>query len=249
MIYGRVSGAMLVAMLLRISINTLFPAETLQAEIHGIGAYVGVLGALYSIIVAFMIYVVWDQFNRVQTGVAQEASALEDLCRAAGFLSDRHTVSIVRATTRRYIESTSGDETRRLAQGQFSTLAEEQFDALCQVVRGVEVKTEKDEAVYSELLRALSRVSDARDERLSVSMTRIPHTLWSLVVFASCALFGGFLVLGIRSLPLSLAVVAAMAGSLTFLLSVIKDMDNPFTGVWNVSYASMANVIARIGLK
>jgi hypothetical protein len=41
--------------------------------------------------------------------------------------------------------------------------------------------------------------------------------------------------------------VAAAAGILTFLLAVIKDMDNPFAGVWNVSYAPMTDVAARVG--
>lgn len=87
-----------------------------------------------------------------------------------------------------------------------------------------------------------------RAARLSVSATRIPGTLWSLVLFASCVLFGGFLVLDVRSLPLSLGVAAAVAGTMTLLLSVIRDMDNPFAGTWNVSYAGMKAVAGRIDL-
>jgi hypothetical protein len=59
----------------------------------------------------------------------------------------------------------------------------------------------------------------------------------------------GFLLLGIRSPVLSLAVAAAAAGSMTFLLGVIKDMDNPFVGVWNVSYAPMKAAATRLGLR
>jgi len=59
--------------------------------------------------------------------------------------------------------------------------------------------------------------------------------------------FGGFLVLGVHALWLSLLMVAAVAGSVTFLLSTLKDMDNPFIGVWNVSYVVMTNVGSRIG--
>ena len=42
-------------------------------------------------------------------------------------------------------------------------------------------------------------------------------------------------------------LVAAAGGILTFLLAVIKDMDNPFAGVWNVSYAPMTDVASRVG--
>jgi len=57
-------------------------------------------------------------------------------------------------------------------------------------------------------------------------------------------LFGGFLVLDVHSL--SLAVVAAVAGTMTLLLSVIRDMDNPFAGTWNVSYAGVKAVAGRV---
>ncbi len=69
------------------------------------------------------------------------------------------------------------------------------------------------------------------------------------MLFATCALIVGFLFLGIQSFVLSAAVVAALTGCLTFLLSVVWDMDNPFTGVWNVSYQPMRSMAARIGLK
>jgi hypothetical protein len=238
---------MLIAALAKYAIHPLLPAALFHNDIHGVASYLEVLGGIYSLVIAFVIYVTWDQYNRVQTGITQEASALEDLCRVASFLSNRDACRAVRTATRQYIESTSGDELRRLAEGQSSRLADERFHSLCLAVRGVEVKTEKDEAIFDELLRALIRVSDARDARLTVSATRVPPTLWNLVVFASVALIGGFLALGIASQWAALAVTAAAAGVLTFLLSVIKDMDNPFVGVWNVSYEAMRTIGARLG--
>src|SRR5207247_8796716 len=68
------------------------------------------------------------------------------------------------------------------------------------------------------------------EDRLIVSATRLPGTLWNMVVFVSIVVFGGFLVLGVHALWLSLLMVAAVAGSVTFLLSTLKDMDNPFVG-------------------
>lgn len=247
--YLKVVGAAFAAILVKSFLLSFGSAMAPHSDVHGIGTYLEVLGGLYSIVVAFVIYVVWDQFSRVQIGLAQEASAIEDLYRVATFLSDDKAVWPIRAAARQYLDSTAGDEPRNLAKGQTSRLAEEQFDAMCRTVRGVEIKTNKDEAVFAELLHAMARVSDARDARLGVSATRIPRTLWNLVVFASIALFGGFLALGIHSVFLSLLVVAAVASTLTFLLAVIQDMDNPFTGVWMASYDEMKTISARISQK
>ena len=74
----------------------------------------------------------------------------------------------------------------------------------------------------------------------------IHHVRWSLVVFGSVLVVFGFLALGIRSLPLAAGACGAASGVITFLLSVIKDLDNPFTGVWNVSYAPFVNATSRV---
>jgi len=249
MIYQRAALTLIAAGLLQTMLRALRIPEAVYSDVHGVAAYLGVLGGLYSIVVAFLIYVVWEQFNRVQIGLGQEASALEDLCRVATFLTERNDVRSVQAAVRQYMEATAGDEAPRLAVGITSALAEERFDAMCQVVRSIDVDGPKDQVISGELLRALTRVNDARDGRLSVSATRIPPTLWNLVVFASCVLFAGFLVLGIQSFAISVGVTACVAGTLGFLLSVIQDMDNPFDGVWNVSYSQMTSVSARIGQK
>jgi hypothetical protein len=246
MVYGRVLAAMAVAGLAKLAVSRVFSAEALHEEVHGVASYLEVVAGIYSIVMAFLIFVVWEQWNRVQTGLSKEAAAVEDLCRVVGFHSVREAVSRLRHSAMRYLESTTGDEPGRLAVGKLSVLAEEQFDELCKQVRSVDVKDPKDQAIYDEMLRALTRVSESRDERLAVSATRIPATLWSLVIFGSFAVMGGILFLGIRSLPLSIAASAGAAGVVAFLLAVIRDMDNPFNGLWNVSYGGMQAVAARI---
>jgi len=247
MIYFRVAGAMAVAGALRLLLSSVLPLEALHVEVHGVAAYLTVVGGLYGIMAAFLLFVVWEQFNHVQMGLEKEASALEDLCRVAGFLAERDSGNRIRLALRRYVKVTESDEPQRLAARQASAIACESFAALTQAVRGAELQTQKDRVVYDELLRALARVMEARDERLTVSATRVPETLWNMVVFVSVVLFGGFLALGIHSVWLSILLVAAAAGILTFLLAVIKDMDDPFAGVWNVSYAPMTDVAARVG--
>jgi hypothetical protein len=102
----RIAVTSVVVILLNLLVRSAFTIHALHTDVHGVGAYLGVLGGLYSIVVAFLIYVVWEQYNRVQIGVAKEASSLEDLCRVAVFLSDRGMASSVRGAVRKYMEGT-----------------------------------------------------------------------------------------------------------------------------------------------
>src|SRR5215475_14093280 len=184
MIYRRVGVAMVGAGLLRLLVEAALPPETLTMEVHGVAAYLTVIGSLYGIIVAFLMFVVWDQYNHVQIGLDKEASALEDLCRVAEFLSDRDSANRIRFMLRQYIKDTVSDEPQHLAMAQQSAVAQERFAALAQAVRSAAITTEKDAVVFDEVLRALARVIEAREERLTVSTARIPGTLWNLVLFA-----------------------------------------------------------------
>jgi len=241
-----VLAAVVAGAVAKAALSAVLSPAALHVEIHAVAAYLAVLGNVYGIIVAFMLFVVWQQFTEVQTGLEREAAALEDLCRVATFFSEHEPATRVRLAARRYIRDTTGDEPGRLAEGRPSAAAQQSFAALEQAVRGVDVTGSKDAVVYEELLRASSRVMAARDARLSISTARIPATLWKLVFFASLMVVGGFLALGIHALWLSVPLVAAVAGTLAFVLGVLRDMDNPFRGVWNVSYAPLTTVSARL---
>ena len=94
MLYVRVAVTMVAAVAAKAVVHAMVSPEMLHGEIHGVASYLEVVGGLYSITVAFLIYVVWEQFNRVQTGVAREASALEDLRCDARDVPDRAQVVV-----------------------------------------------------------------------------------------------------------------------------------------------------------
>lgn len=241
----RIAAAMIAAVLLKAAVYFKCPPGLLQQDLHGVIAFLNVLSALYALIAAFMIFVVWDQFNRVQSAISHEAAALDDLLRLATFLSDRQAVAQVRGDVRDYVTATAGDEQRALAKRQTSRLSNERFSRLCATVRNIVPKCEKDEILYHQMVRCIERTGERRDERLAASATQIPATLWRLVLFVSCVLMAGILLLGLNSFVLSAAVAAAVAGTIAFLLSMISDMDNPFTGAWNVSYGPMMTVLTQ----
>src|SRR2546428_12166091 len=71
MIYARMIVAMAAAVGLRLALASVMPLEALHVEVHAVGAYLAVIGALYGIIVAFLMFVVWEQFNASRRGSAR----------------------------------------------------------------------------------------------------------------------------------------------------------------------------------
>jgi len=222
-------------------LHALFPhQQNLQFDIGPVASFLEMYGTLYGITFAFALYVVWSQFNSVQSGIQQEANLLEDIYRMTLLLSDQISAKSLALNLRNYVEALLGSEWKELSQGKTCAFSHNKFMELCYSLRSVPVTDVRDQAIYAQLLEAVNRLTRVREERVSASLTRIPKTLWLLLNFMSAVLLIGFLLLFLISQSniavfVGTIIIAFIAFSIGLLLSIIKDIDNPFVGVWNVS--------------
>jgi len=221
-------------------LHLLFHWQRLQFSIEPVASFLEMYGTLYGIIFAFTLYVVWSQFNSVQSGIQQEVDLLEDIYRMTLLLSDQISAKSLALNLRNYVEALLGSEWMELSKGKTCAFSHDKFMELCYSLRSVPVTDVRDQTIYAQLLEAVNRLTRIREERLSASLTRIPKTLWLLLNFMSAVLLIGFLLLFLPSqsnfaIFVGTIIIAAIAFSIGLLLSIIKDMDNPFVGIWNVS--------------
>src|SRR5688572_20657052 len=66
-----------------VALRTAVPAEALSGTADAVGNYVQTLGTIYAVLLAFVVFVVWTQFNEARTHVDREANELLDLFRTA----------------------------------------------------------------------------------------------------------------------------------------------------------------------
>ena len=63
-------------------------SSTLRGSSDSLGTYLQTLGGIYAVLLAFVVVVVWGQFNDARSYVNREANALVDLHRTASGLPD-----------------------------------------------------------------------------------------------------------------------------------------------------------------
>lgn len=113
--------------------------------------------------------------------------------------------------------------------------AEDEFVEMTDAVNAIKVATAKDVPAWSEAVRSLGEVSDARGERTLLVVQRMPTLLRLLLYIATLSLVGGMVLLGFQSLAIGLVVAAFTVIVSLLVLEVIDDLDDPFTGAWGVS--------------
>ena len=76
-----VAGTVGVAILGLLFVRRLVPLDRLQMH-HEVGGYIiNVMGTIYAVILAFVVFVVWNQYQMANAAVVAEANSLGDLSR------------------------------------------------------------------------------------------------------------------------------------------------------------------------
>lgn len=221
------------------------PLPVLQTQHEVAGFIIGVLGAIYAVLLAFVVVVVWNQFEDAKTTVEKEANQLNDLSRIAQGFSAPAQQRLLDGI-RIYTEQVVSDEWKTMSEGRASTKAQAAMENLWQTYRELEPQTNRENALYAESLDRLSDISDNRRLRIHASRDDVPAVVQVL-------LWGGGLItiaftyfFGVKSLRAQALMTAALAGVVAFILFLVVVLDNPFHGYLRVTPESMQEVLDRI---
>jgi hypothetical protein len=215
-----------------------------QGDTEGIGALLQIIGTLYSVLYAFATYVIWGQFTAVENEIRKESGSLKDLVVFSRGLPEKMRDPIVRAV-RGYARGVVEEEWSSLSAGRETENTDRLF---LQVVSSVtEMKPEDDvqKSVFERLLEIANQASSHRDERLALSVKRMPRTIFVLVSLTAFIILLLLFLYPFHSFALGLVSIAITSILLVFAHFVLTDLDNPFEGTWNAGNDSFAELITR----
>jgi len=205
-----------------------------EQDAEGIGALLQIIGTLYSVLYAFATYVIWGQFSAVESEILKEAGALKSLLRFSQRLNNESREPIVRAV-KTYVRGVVETEWPALSNREDTANTDKLFSEVVSSVTAVKPTSESERLIYDQLLEIINQASAHRDERIAVSLTRIPKTLLTLVTLTAFTILLLVLVYPFRNLPLGLASMLVTTTLVYLAHFVLTDLDNPFEGTWNVT--------------
>lgn len=209
----------------------------------GAGAFVTAVGTLYSVLAAFTVVSVWTEFTDTDRAIKREARQLRELWRYVGYLEDKTGVAVARQAIERYRNAVVQTEWPAMERGETASAAEDEFFEMADAVNGIGVSTAKDVPAWTEAVRTLGEVSDARSERIVLVNLRMPGLLRLLLHTATAALIGGMAVLGFASETVACGIIAFTVLVSLLVLEVIDDIDDPFGGAWGISASPFERIV------
>jgi hypothetical protein len=224
-------ASMLMAVVGLFLVRSLVAPSWLQANNEVAGNYLQTLGTIYAVLLAFVVFVVWQQHNETRSAVEGEANELSDLCRTIEALPGAPSVQ---DRMREYIRVVIDEEWEAMARGCSSERAGLALEETWRALREIEPQGGREEVLYAEALARFNDLSDARSHRLHCALLRLPTSLWILLLTNGVLVVGSMWIFGLESFSAHALMTAALALSIAFMLFLVADLDNPFWGSWRV---------------
>ena len=228
-----VVGSMLLAVAGLWLVQRIVPVGILRANNDVGGNYLQTLGTIYAVLLAFVVFVVWTQYNDACKTVEREADELADVLRFVR-VCPMPVRSRLMVVARDFAREQIDGEWPGMARGAASTRAGQLLDIFWETLAAVEPQNAREEVLFAEAITRFNEMCDARTDLIQSSRTRLPMTMWMLIVTGGCGTVTSMYLFGLEHFWPLAVMTASLAGCVSFVLFVIYDLDNPFNGDWQV---------------
>jgi hypothetical protein len=210
-------------------VRRMVPHQKLKSHNDIAGAIFNTLGVAYAVLLAFVVIVVWQGYDKAQDNVYAEANCVIDLARdAVGLPQDfRHEVVQLAGE---YLELVVNDEWKTLARGERSMNLQRTAKGLVEAYASYEPKTETEKAFYSASVNKLNELLALRNLRISSSKSGLHGVLWMVLVIGGMATIAFPLFFGSENPRSQMIMTSLLATVISLILFLILAYDYPFTG-------------------
>jgi hypothetical protein len=216
-------------------VRSAVPLAVLRENSDVVGNYLQTLSTIFSILLAFVVYMVWGQFNDTRAYVDREANEAMDLWRAIRGFPDSIRVPF-ESELLAYLDCILDGEWEALARCQDGPLKHgwELLDEMWKTLRTFEPPSEGMSALYSDARERLNDLGDLRTYRITSSRQRVPISLWMLLYLGTLVMVLSTYLMAVESFALHAFMAGSIAGALSHVLYLIWDLDNCFKGYFHV---------------
>ena len=233
-----VGSASAISVIGLVGFREIAPPDALIAATDAIGNYLQTLGAIYAVLLAFVVFVVWGQYNDVRVYIEREASILVDLHRTASGLPVDARMAI-QNTLHDYVDAVLRIEWNAIERGDDAAVESvgHKLDDVWLAIHHCHPEGCAQEAMFGEALSRFNELNDLRTSRLTSARFRVPLTMKILLYTGAVILVGSMYLVHIEELWLHGLVTAALAGAIAHILYLIYDLDRVFDGSLHVARA------------
>jgi hypothetical protein len=240
-----IGGSVLLALLGVLLVRRTVALDVQMEQNEVAGFFIAVLGAVYGVLLAFAVILVWEQYADAKITAENEANSLGDVYNIAIGISEP-TRSQIHMAALAYARTVIDEEWTTQSDGIESRDAWLRLEEIWALVRQYNANGPREQALHQQLLTDMDDLTDARRMRLLAARDGVPRLVWSVLIGGGVVtvLFTYFF--GLKNFRAQLAMTALYVAAIGFVLFLVAAIDYPYTGVVSVGPEAMTLVLERI---
>ena len=204
------------------------------------------MGVIYAVLVAFMVIVSWQNFDKTSVNLEKEANDYADLYRDSTGLS-KDTQIKIKSALAAYVSSAVNDEWPLLAKGQSSKKTHALLLKVWDVYINFSPKTETQKVFFAESVRKLNDANELRRLRIVDAKDGLHPVLWSVLIVSGIITILFTFFFGTENFIEQICMTCLLSSLIALVLLTIMVFDYPFTGDVSISPAVLRQILGVLG--
>lgn len=214
--------------------HRLWPASKRREHNDLIGWQISVTGTTYAVVIGFMLYAVWNDFQEAEINAEAEANSIVNIVRSSQGLPESPRLKI-KSLSDAYVDSMLNEEWPAMKQNQFAIKPASIIEDLWQAVTSTRVNNSSEEVSLDQTLTQLSAMTEHRRLRHQQATSGIPFVLWFVLITGAVVVITSACMFGSLNFQVQLVQVSLLSLMLALIIAAIADLNNPFRGAVTVS--------------
>ena len=222
-----------------------FFASSLIKSMQDNSLVYGSISSFSTILIAFMIIVLWQILLEARHSVDRESRALAKIILTDQALppSVQHPLH---AAIKNYIQLVVDEEWEMMRWGKSSPRAEEALDQIYDTLAEYNPKEGKESIFYQEIITYLNNASEARHDRLAKLKSIMPTSLFSIFILSLCLIILTNCLLDIKEKKSYFVYLIILNIFVGLNFAVILSLDYPFSGEISIDNQQFISLLRKI---
>jgi Protein of unknown function (DUF4239) len=241
---GMVALAVAIAIAGAVLVRRSVELSTLEAHHDVAGFILAVVGVVYAVLLAFVVVVVWQQFNDAQATANEEAVAVGSVYRDVLALGRKGAPA--REALEVYAQSIVDAEWQQMAAyHREARQTDEALTRLWRALEGLQSPATNESPFYDHAITRLHDASELRRERVAESGSRVPDPIWGVLIAGALITIGFTYLFGVENFRAQALMLSALSSLIGLALFLILVLDLPFTGDLGVDPSLMRDIVRQ----
>jgi hypothetical protein len=227
-------------------VRRLAPIDELAQHTDVAGYVYAVIGVIYAVVLALVVIAAWEEYRDARAAVADEASAVLNLARAANGWPAEDRAGVETALVA-YARQVVDVEWPAMARGDFGPASDSvTVNQLWQALNDADASAAAKSASYEVALLQLDDLGEARRNRLLFGQEGLPTSMAVILITGAVVTVGFAYLFVIDNGLLHALMIASLAVLVVLLLLLQFQLGMPFQGVSAIEPTAMKLVLAEI---